>query len=58
MQILLFLQKIDDNGDGAISFDEWLAFVINKYKGGHDIYHYDHRHLNHDIFDKDDLHII
>ena len=29
-------QKIDDNGDGAISFDEWLAFVINKYKGGHD----------------------
>jgi Ca2+-binding EF-hand superfamily protein len=26
-------KKIDDNGDGAISFDEWLAFVINKYKG-------------------------
>ena len=34
------LQKIDDNGDGAISFDEWLAFVINKYKGEHD-----HSHL-------------
>ena len=30
-------QKIDDNGDGAISFDEWLAFVINKYKGEHDL---------------------
>ena len=27
------MQKIDENGDGAISFDEWLAFVINKYKG-------------------------
>ena len=26
-------KKIDDNGDGAISFDEWLAFVIEKYKG-------------------------
>jgi len=26
-------KKIDENGDGAISFDEWLAFVINKYKG-------------------------
>jgi len=25
--------KIDDNGDGAISFDEWLAFVLAKYKG-------------------------
>jgi len=25
--------KIDDNNDGAISFDEWLSFVINKYTG-------------------------
>jgi len=25
--------KIDDNGDGAISFDEWLAFVMTKYRG-------------------------
>ena len=50
------LQKIDDNGDGAISFDEWLAFVINKYKGEHDNFHLncdncyscnnDHSHLN------------
>ena len=30
---ITWLQKIDENGDGAISFDEWLAFVINKYKG-------------------------
>lgn len=26
-------QKIDENGDGAISFDEWLAFVLARYKG-------------------------
>lgn len=26
-------KKIDENGDGAISFDEWLAFVVTKYKG-------------------------
>jgi len=26
-------KKIDENGDGAISFDEWLAFVLARYKG-------------------------
>jgi Ca2+-binding EF-hand superfamily protein len=25
--------KIDDNGDGAISFDEWLGYAMNQYKG-------------------------
>jgi len=24
---------IDDNNDGAISFDEWLAFALSKYRG-------------------------
>jgi len=26
-------KSIDDNNDGAISFDEWLAFVMKRYKG-------------------------
>jgi|ERR1711936_1278430 len=24
--------KIDDNGDGAISFDEWLGYAVRQYK--------------------------
>ena len=30
-----FLSKaskvIDDNGDGAVSFDEWLAYAMKRY---------------------------
>eukprot|EP00092_Neocalanus_flemingeri_P019209 GFUD01020808.1.p1 GENE.GFUD01020808.1~~GFUD01020808.1.p1 ORF type:complete len:226 (-),score=81.07 GFUD01020808.1:243-920(-) len=26
-------KSIDDNNDGAISFDEWLAFVLKRYQG-------------------------
>ena len=26
-------KSIDDNNDGAISFDEWLAFVMKRYRG-------------------------
>ena len=29
----LSLSAIDDNNDGAISFDEWLAFALSKYRG-------------------------
>jgi len=25
-------KKIDDNNDGAVSFDEWLAFALSQYK--------------------------
>merc|ERR1712001_217664 len=25
-------KKIDDNGDGAISFDEWLSYAMQQYK--------------------------
>lgn len=24
--------KIDENGDGGVSFDEWLAFALAEYK--------------------------
>merc|ERR1711915_157452 len=26
-------KTIDENNDGAISFDEWLAFVMKRYRG-------------------------
>jgi len=26
-------KSIDENNDGAISFDEWLAFVLKRYQG-------------------------
>merc|ERR1712212_505867 len=30
-------QAIDDNGDGSVSFDEWLSFAYKNYQGQKDL---------------------
>jgi hypothetical protein len=32
IRITLSDQKIDENNDGGVSFDEWLAFALSTYK--------------------------